>query len=253
MTGEIQKNVVDPTLRSWALPDFSTTTVKDTTVASIMLMATLMAYFQYTFSSVACGIPSVTLEGDKADWEELRERAAKLKAFDERSSEGNVDFWQKVAHYRSGGSGPSYYSGWISAFCAFDQKGRWLGTRLKTPELESVNSTIAPEVMSAQEFWATYDRRYDPNQSDDAFLLDRTPYHIVEKVIIPPCYAEVDVVLHDKDTGEKVETMMIAGIVAAEVLSSGDLLPSLELDDDTDGVDDVIKPFAAWWLLEKKQ
>ncbi|KAJ7608255.1 hypothetical protein FB45DRAFT_1067612 [Roridomyces roridus] len=66
--GLIEKNVVDPTLRDWVLPNFTTTTVNDTTVPSVLMMASLKQYFSYGFGMSFCGIPRVTLEGEKADW-----------------------------------------------------------------------------------------------------------------------------------------------------------------------------------------
>jgi hypothetical protein len=41
MTNLIDENIVDPALRKWILPNFSTTTVNDVTVSSIIMMATL--------------------------------------------------------------------------------------------------------------------------------------------------------------------------------------------------------------------
>ena len=41
MTTLIDENIVDPTLREWILPNFSTTTVNDIIVSSIVMMATL--------------------------------------------------------------------------------------------------------------------------------------------------------------------------------------------------------------------
>jgi hypothetical protein len=41
MKNLIDENIVDPTLREWIVPDFSTTTITDITVASIIMMATL--------------------------------------------------------------------------------------------------------------------------------------------------------------------------------------------------------------------
>ncbi|KAJ7758375.1 hypothetical protein B0H16DRAFT_1885359 [Mycena metata] len=67
MVGLLQKFIVDPTLRAWVLPKFSTTTVMDTTVGAIM-MSTLKAYFEYTFAEIEYGIPRVTLDGTKVDW-----------------------------------------------------------------------------------------------------------------------------------------------------------------------------------------
>jgi hypothetical protein len=40
MVGEFEKNVVDPELRAWVLPAFTTTTQNDTTVAAMLMMAT---------------------------------------------------------------------------------------------------------------------------------------------------------------------------------------------------------------------
>jgi hypothetical protein len=98
MVDLIEKNIVDPSLRVWALPDFSTTTVKDTTVSSIVLMATLKAslslqtlniifnsYFRkptlkYVYCEVCC-IPHVMMEGEKRDWEKILQRLEKLKEY----------------------------------------------------------------------------------------------------------------------------------------------------------------------------
>jgi hypothetical protein len=153
MTGLIEKNVVDPALRSWAIPSFTTTTANDTTVGAVLLMATLKHYFEYTIQAGGCGIPRVTLEGERADWVDILGRLEKLKeyglettawyhllrpvitrfvaAFDAPTSPANVDFWQRVATYTPGGSGVGdYYTGWITAFTVFDKDGLWLGHTL---------------------------------------------------------------------------------------------------------------------------
>jgi hypothetical protein len=152
MADLVDKAVTDPALCAWALPAFSTTTPNDTTVAAVLLMATLKEYFAYTFRGLRCGIPHVTLDGEKADWVDILGRLEKLKeygvqtiawyhllrpvivrfvaAFDTPDSEDNKEFWGKVAHYHRGGSGPSYYSGWINAFNVFGRKGEWLGHTL---------------------------------------------------------------------------------------------------------------------------
>lgn len=45
----LEKNVVDPELRQWIIPDFSTTRRDDRVVASVLMMGTLQKYFSYTF------------------------------------------------------------------------------------------------------------------------------------------------------------------------------------------------------------
>jgi hypothetical protein len=34
------------------------------------------------------------------------------------------DFWSRIVHWQGGGTGPSYLSGWITAFCARDAQGQ---------------------------------------------------------------------------------------------------------------------------------
>ena len=151
MTEEMDKFIVDQAFKDWILPRFSTTTSNDVVVASVVMMATLKEYFSYKMV-LDCGIPSVTLEGEKSDWEEILRRASKLKeygkettawyallepvltrfvrAFDAPDADENLDFWQKVADVRNLGSGMTDLSGWITAFCAFSSKGKWLGLPL---------------------------------------------------------------------------------------------------------------------------
>jgi hypothetical protein len=152
LTKEIDKNVLDPVLRAWILPDFTTTTTNDTIVCSVVMMATMKAYFSYRFR-LKCGIPRVTLEGEKEDWEKILARLEKLreyglqaiawyhllhpiisqfvKAFDAPHAEENINFWGLVAHRQGGGSGPRYVSGWITAFCLFSEEGRWRGPQFQ--------------------------------------------------------------------------------------------------------------------------
>jgi hypothetical protein len=152
MTDLIQQNVVDPELRAWIMPSFSTTTANDVVVGAVTMMATLREFFTYTFCCITCGIPLVRLDGEQADWEDILARIDKLKeygpettawarllepvlsrfvsAFGEpgyATSAENRDFWQRIAHVENGGSGPSYLSGWITTFCVFNDKGEWIG------------------------------------------------------------------------------------------------------------------------------
>lgn len=131
MTKLIAENVKDPSLREWILPAFTTTKKIDQAVAAILMMATSQKYFSYGFG-LTCGLPSVTLLGEKSDWEKLAKRAERLstfgeepmqwytllkpvlsrfvQSFDAPESEEIKDFWQKIAHRSGGGSGPTYLS-----------------------------------------------------------------------------------------------------------------------------------------------
>jgi hypothetical protein len=155
MIDKMDEHLVDPNLKHWVLPAFSTTTDHDTIVASVVLMASMKKYFSYQ-CSLGCGIPQVTLEGTVADWEDIRARVDKLKAFGGPMSEwsamlapildqfvvaakGTADagFWNRICHHVGGMSGTSYISGWISVFCAFNEDGKWQGGMKTEHDVES--------------------------------------------------------------------------------------------------------------------
>ncbi|KAJ7694005.1 hypothetical protein B0H14DRAFT_2299167, partial [Mycena olivaceomarginata] len=263
MVDLIEKNIVDPTLRQWVLPNFTTTTVNDdTTVAAVLMMATLKQYFSYGFMTTACGIPRVMLEGEKSDWVDILGRLEKLKeygmetimwyhllrpvisrfvaAFDAPASQDNVEFWQKVAHLHQPSSGRSYYSGWINTFNAFDKESEthWI----KWVALLSITavSEEAPELMTAGRFWATYGKHVWKD-----LIFDSTLYHCVGTDSVPPAYTEVDVKLDDK--GEKINCLMLAGMVGARISSSADPMLS------SSGENNTIHPVPGWWICTKKQ
>ncbi|KAJ7878939.1 hypothetical protein B0H13DRAFT_2346264 [Mycena leptocephala] len=156
MAGLVEKNVVDPTLRAWATPAFTTTTANDTTVSAVLLMATLKKYFTYIIMLGGCGIQRVTLDGEQSDWVDILGRLERLKeygletatwyhllrpvidrfvaAFDDPASAANVDFWQ-----RQGGQVAAASSG----------------------------HDAAPETLNAAEFWAAHTR---PDVNKDLVL-----------------------------------------------------------------------------------
>jgi len=111
------------------------------------MMGTLKRYFHY-FAVCGCGFPSVTLLGERSDWEEIQSRIDKLAhygpeptewatllkpvlrymllTFDEPDSPAVKDFWLRVAHEagREGsGMGIRTLSGWITAFAFWEEKG----------------------------------------------------------------------------------------------------------------------------------
>jgi Domain of unknown function (DUF4419) len=131
MTKLIGENITDASLREWMLPTFTTTTKVDQAVAAILMMSALQKYFNYSMDRTRCGLPSVTLLGQKSDWEALAKRAERLvrfggetetwygllkpvlqhfvRSFEEPECEGVKDFWDKIVH-ESGGSGVTHLS-----------------------------------------------------------------------------------------------------------------------------------------------
>ncbi|CAG7930142.1 unnamed protein product [Penicillium olsonii] len=125
MSKLIEGNVLDKELRAWIMPEFSTTTESDRVVAAILMMGTMKKYFSYRVG-LLCGIPSVTLLVERADWISIVNELGKLHqlgneparfaqllrpilnhfvaSFDSPSSPAVLDFWSKCAHRGSMGS-----------------------------------------------------------------------------------------------------------------------------------------------------
>lgn len=148
MSEQIHENLVDPEVKKWILPSFSTTTDNDLVTVGVIFMATMKRYFSYAFDISMCGIPWITLEGTIDDWKDVYSRLDKLKEYklekwynmlkpilrefvNAKKGKVNKSFWQRVCHHDSDGfmSGATeYLSGWITAFCVFDEDGNWNGT-----------------------------------------------------------------------------------------------------------------------------
>lgn len=141
----IGENVLDPELKGWVLPAFSTTTDSDRVVGSILFMGAMQKYFSYGFT-VCCGLPSVTLLGSEEDWVNILHRLDKLdllgdeprrfaamlrpilsrmvRCFTDPSNTEILDFWNTIVHRHRRGSGTDYLSGWLTAFCFWDEDGK---------------------------------------------------------------------------------------------------------------------------------
>lgn len=145
MAGLITKNVKDPELGDWVMPNFSTTTDTDRVVASVLFMGAMQKYFSYG-CTICCGLPSVTLLGEISDWQSIFDKLPMLeklgdeptqfvemlrpilhnmiRSFEEPEHAEVVRFWNTIATRHPVGSGTDYYTGWITAFCFWDDQGR---------------------------------------------------------------------------------------------------------------------------------
>lgn len=240
VTRLIEENVIDPELRSWMMPNFTTSRPQDEVVASILMMGSVQKYFSFKMI-IMCGIPSVTLLGEREDYERIFSKLDKfstfgdeptqfaallkpivsrmIRTFDDAADPEIIDFWQKILHIHNHGSGSLKYSGWISAFCFWDEEGR-----------------------SLHQF--PYDKSI--SQRKDRYLtLDDTRYHVIDSGSIPPGVSKVPVKVDDN--GEIVDTEMVAGSVGISCSSSG-----LE-DDQGMVVLDTMQPETGWWVYEKKE
>ncbi|OQR89033.1 hypothetical protein THRCLA_09955 [Thraustotheca clavata] len=210
MVDHMNANLIDPSLGQWILPSFSTTTIHDTIVGSVVMMASMAKYFRYKFE-LRCGIPYVNLLGTVEDWENIRTRIEKLKDFGDCMSEwvtmlgrvldqfvlaakgqAYVAFWQRICHNIEGHSGPSYICGWISVFCVFNEEGNWQGNRKRVEA-------------HGQEF--------------------ESEFPIVDTTDIPRGFCKVDVTIDDN--GVEYKSAMFAGHVTYQVQNQNTIAPHL--------------------------
>ncbi|KAJ4354275.1 uncharacterized protein N0V89_006009 [Didymosphaeria variabile] len=259
----IQENVTRPDLQKWIVPSFSTTTESDRAVASVLFMGAMQKYFSYG-CCITCGIPSVTLLGERGDWEDILQRLDVLPefgkepsrfadllrpilkhliaTFDAGPTSPVQDFWGRIANRISGGSGPDYLSGWITAFCFWDADGKLI-------HRSSSHKHISLPILDVEARLG---------EDDDI-------YHEIDFEDIPNGYATVPLTINDN--GREYLTQMVAGSFGIEAFSqrrvAGSLNVNLTEDDKsrtgtsdradavTKGEDiclDSIKPLTGWMM-----
>jgi hypothetical protein len=246
MTKLIDENIVDPKLREWILPSFTTTTANDEVVASVIMMGTLQKYFDYVFDCTACGIPSVTLLGELSDWEDIQRRIEKLNEYGVEPSRfcdllrpvlkymvasftkgpsdlGVVDFWSRMID-RFQGSGMDYLNGWMVAFCFWDEQGKCLAESLyKDP-----NSGY-----------------YTPRPLEPLGV----PYHTLDFSDVPAGFVSVPVAYVDPDE-TKIDTKLLAGFIGYEQISYATHAAKAPGPTEDQGRRDTLKPLTGWWMYE---
>ncbi|RMJ07785.1 hypothetical protein CDV36_012594 [Fusarium kuroshium] len=147
--GEIQKRVKTEWLLDWVMPGFSTTTKDDEVTATVLMMGLMQYFFEFS-GMIVCGIPSVTLLGEREDWVRLLDKIDHLKDFgqeparfaknlrpiltrfvgtwDHPESEETKSFWEQIVRAKkkfSCGAGAVEWdvSGWITGFLHFERSG----------------------------------------------------------------------------------------------------------------------------------
>jgi hypothetical protein len=219
----MDENLVDKDLKEWITPDFTTTTRTDKTVSAILMMACMKSYFEYNFR-MWCGIPSVTLEGTKEDWLKIQKRLEKLDTWGEETTawhrmlkpilkkfisafDGEVDddFWGHVVTNGHLGSGTNTLGGWITAFCAFSVRGRFI---------ENFKEDIRG--------WSG---------AGTPYVLDGVTYPIIDDLDIPSGSAAVDVTIIDTFNKEW-PSILIAGNMGMKVIAEsveGDVVQNVPM------------------------
>ncbi|KAK2811775.1 hypothetical protein FQN50_001813 [Emmonsiellopsis sp. PD_5] len=228
MPGLVAEHIKDPALMEWFMPSFTTTTPTDKVVASIVMMGTLQKYFEFSLS-ITCGIPSVTLLGERRDWEDILQRLEFLNTFKEHEqlllwssmlkpvlshfvrtfdypdSPEIVKFWQKTVHQHFDDySGEKHITGWILAFCFWDTEGGPL--------------------VGGQVQWKNPDWQEKVEQNGPDFWLDKDKYGELEWENVPTGIAHVPVTIRFLG-GEEYVALLIAGSVGWRLLDSDTIFP----------------------------
>ncbi|KAL8285772.1 hypothetical protein RB597_002712 [Gaeumannomyces tritici] len=244
MTDMIAKNVKDPELRDWVMPDFSTTTPTDRVVGSVLFMGAMQKYFSYGFT-LCCGIPSVTLLGEAGDWEKLLARVDKLEllgeepkrfarllrpvlrhmllTFEQPESEAVGNFWNRIVTHNRMGSGTDYLTGWLTVFCFWDEEGKAKRGGQNGDEFAFMRAAAA----------AASD---DDKEEDFSF-----PFVDID-MVTPGC-ASVPVKVDD--FGDVYEATMVAGsvgIAASAGAGAGD-----------EAALTTVQPVAGWWIFKNEK
>lgn len=244
MTLLIHNNVVDVELRDWILPKFSTTTDNDKSVAAIVMMGVLKRYFVYDMDC-GCGFPSVTLLGERSDWEEILRKVQILPKYGDQTSEWSrllipviknmiasfdqpnspevKDFWLRACYSagQDGSGSAETLSGWITAFCF------WSETGTRTKDLPDV-------ITSPFEFFDNI-----PPLDRKRLTLNGIAYPLISPTSIPKGVVSAPVTIRDFGTGLQHETSLIAGSVGMTGTATGS----------GKGLTRV-QPRSGWWMLE---
>lgn len=168
----MQENIVDPDLREWVMPDFTTTNVTDKVVASVVFMGAMSHYFDYDsgtgwyslrYFNLCSSIRFKRLlssteypnRGEKKDWEVILSKIEKIPSLGEEHRQWHqllvpvikrfvtcfaephtmAGFWQTILHHIEGGSGqPESYSGWLNAFLFWTDEGECLKQKYDNEE-----------------------------------------------------------------------------------------------------------------------
>ncbi len=240
------------------MPAFSTTTESNKVVASILLMGVVQKYFDYKIV-FRCGLLSVTLLGERANWALILTRLDKLttfgaetaqfttllkpvisrfvETFDAPNSLKTLDFWQRIAHRSGGGSGPTYYSGWITAFCFWNQEGKCM----YKPPSSSDSDNITRNLGQRQRYY------HDYSPESQTLRLDGVIYHQVESDKVPPDFSAVPVKVDDNYV--PFDALMVAGSVGMNCSSSSSGGGVELVAGGKEGLDTVAVQ-TGWWMFE---
>lgn len=130
--------------------NFSTTGTAERVASEITIMDAMKPYFEYIVMIAVCGIPSITIEGNRSDWEQIMDKLLKLKKYGLEEwvnklipliqefvevYKGNIDkaFWMNIfkVHTLEEYGDPKSIDGWILNFYPYNRHGKQVDWRKK--------------------------------------------------------------------------------------------------------------------------
>jgi hypothetical protein len=260
MTDLIAKNVNDPSLREWVMPAFTTTTWHDLVVGAVLFMGAMQSYFEYKMT-ITCGLPFVTLLGEVEDWKEIRKRLDKIDllgdeprqfasmlrpildhmvlSFESPTDEQVSLFWNTIVHHNHVGSGTDYVSGWLTAFCFWDDEGQAkrlnhevdaLGdVRFPTVDIDAVPAGVASVPVKVDQ----HGHKYNATMVAGSVGIDATG-------------------VIGRGTGGSNVTSAINMALQIDQLDADALNTQLRATDNDARPEDTVQPVTGWWIYENE-
>ncbi|CAH0043546.1 unnamed protein product [Clonostachys solani] len=229
----IQTRIKTPWLYDWIMPGFTTSDENDELTATVLMMGLMQHYFDFS-GGITCGLPKVTLLGERKDWVQLLEKLDYLEEFgeepgeyaqelrpilsrfvktwDEPESDETKKFWGQIvrakAPFSCGGGDAEYdMSGWITGFLKWRPSGDLRVYRAPKGELGEDIPNL--------------DARSD--DENGPVVLDGVTYVQESLFTIPIAYAKVPMKMIDYPKGGiDTKAYLLAGNVAVNRTKTSD-------------------------------
>ncbi|KAH7629779.1 hypothetical protein B0T09DRAFT_136393 [Sordaria sp. MPI-SDFR-AT-0083] len=252
----VKERLVDPNIADTLLPTFTTTTPHDRDVAAIAFLGVTREYFNSRVR-FGCGLPSVTLLGERSDWTDILRRVAwfetlghkemdawtirltkvltyMVASFDSPDGADVKNFWARTVHEgpaKSSG-GIVSLSGWLTTFCWWEAGGERVPSY--TDEQlgiygQPIRTSPAPTLVPS----SSGSRLKILPPRHRRLTLDGVEFPVIDRKRVPPGVVTVPVTLHQHVPSKAI---FIGGSIGMQVIE--------QEDDQT-----AAQPASGWWLL----